>query len=242
MWYGVLQFIPVSILIWIATAVTLAVGVYCKQSNSVHFAHIWISTVKFFATGIAIICCLRFYSKHKAKLLKHSILLKLFTFKSIIGLNALQSVSEHTIHTHVDNERSTILTLWQFIISILTGQNVLKSTKYMTYHDINTGLPSLILACEMPIFSILLILAFPVTPYKSDTPAAGPLSAIFDALNITDLLSMFVRGPMRLVKEQQRQISVQDRFKTTRSATPLMSEDERSDQERVKEPLVGTTV
>lgn len=112
----------------------------------------------------------------------------------------------------------------------------------MTYHDINTGLPSLILACEMPIFSILLILAFPATPYKRNSPAAGPLSAIVDALNITDLLSAFVRGPMRLVREQQRQISVQDGLKMENVVSPLMSGDERNDQERVKEPLVGNAV
>jgi hypothetical protein len=77
----------------------------------------------------------------------------------------------------------------------------------MTYHDVNTGLASLILACEMPIFAILLVFAFPPMPYRSQGgPAAGPVSAIVDAFNITDLLSAFVRGPMRLVRDQQRQI------------------------------------
>lgn len=81
----------------------------------------------------------------------------------------------------------------------------------MTYHDVNTSLASLILACEMPIFACLLIVAFPPTPYKNlSGPAAGPLSAIVDAFNITDLLSAFVRGPMRLVREQQHQIFRQD--------------------------------
>ena len=77
----------------------------------------------------------------------------------------------------------------------------------MTSHDVNTGLASLILACEMPIFAILLVFAFPPMPYKSQSvPAAGPLSAVVDAFNITDLLSAFIRGPMRLVRNQQRQI------------------------------------
>jgi hypothetical protein len=77
----------------------------------------------------------------------------------------------------------------------------------MTFHDVNTGLASLILACEMPIFAILLVFAFPPMQYKSQSgPAAGPLSAMVDAFNITDLISAFVRGPMRLIKDQQRQI------------------------------------
>lgn len=91
-WYGVLQFIPTSIIIWIGTIVALAVGQYCRQSNSVHFAHLWITIFKFTVTTISILCCLRFYSKNKPKLLQHRILLKLFTFKSIIGLNVAQTV------------------------------------------------------------------------------------------------------------------------------------------------------
>jgi hypothetical protein len=94
----------------------------------------------------------------------------------------------------------------QFIISILAGQNVLEPSKYMTYHDINTALPKLILACEMPIFAILIFVAFAPAPYKKSSPAATSLSAIVDAFNISDLLSAFVRGPMRLVRDQQRQI------------------------------------
>lgn len=93
MWYGVLQFIPTSIIIWVATAISLVVGSYCKQSNNIHFAHIWITALKLIVTTVAILSALRFYGKNKAKLLQHRILLKLFTFKSIIGLNVLQTVS-----------------------------------------------------------------------------------------------------------------------------------------------------
>lgn len=56
----------------------------------------------------------------------------------------------------------------------------------------------------MPIFATLLFFAFPVSPYKGGQgPAAGPVTALIQAFNITDLLSCFVRGPMRLVREQQ---------------------------------------
>jgi hypothetical protein len=96
----------------------------------------------------------------------------------------------------------------------------------MTYHDVNTGLASLILACEMPIFAVLLVFAFPPLPYKTQgSPAAGPLNAIVDAFNISDLLSAFYRGPMRLVKDQQRQIRRQDSVKVA-----LVSS--RGDEER----------
>jgi hypothetical protein len=99
----------------------------------------------------------------------------------------------------------------QFLINILSGQDVLKPSKYLTYHDINGGLAPLLLACEMPLFAILIAVAFSTKPYKkAGSPAAGPVSAVIDAFNITDLLSMFVRGPIRLVRDQQRQILRQD--------------------------------
>lgn len=84
----------------------------------------------------------------------------------------------------------------------------------MTYYDVNFGLSSLILACEMPIFAVLLVLAFSPMPYRNQGgPSAGPLSAIVDAFNISDLLSAFARGPMRLIREQQRLILRQDSVK-----------------------------
>lgn len=93
MWYGVLQFIPSSIGLWIATAASLALGTYCKQSNSLHFAHIYILVIEIFVTTIAILNSIRFYGAHKKVLQKHRIMLKLFAFKGIIGLNGLQTVS-----------------------------------------------------------------------------------------------------------------------------------------------------
>jgi hypothetical protein len=92
MWYGVLQLIPMSIIIWLATIISLAVGTYCKQSNSVHFAHIWITVLKAIVTTIAILNCLRFYERFKSALKQHGVILKLFTFKGIIGINVLQTV------------------------------------------------------------------------------------------------------------------------------------------------------
>ncbi|KAG9185370.1 hypothetical protein G6011_07914 [Alternaria panax] len=188
-WYGVLQFIPTSIIIWIATAATLATATYCKQSNSTHFAHLWLTILVGYTTTVAIINSVRFYKTNQKLLQKHQITLKLVTFKGILGLNFLQS----------------------FIISLLAGHGKLKPTKYMTFHDVNTGLASLMLACEMPIFAVLVLFAFSPLPYKQQgSPVAGPLNAVVDAFNISDLLSAFYQGPMRLVRDQQRQIMRQD--------------------------------
>ena len=99
-WYSVLQFIPVSILLWIATATTLITGTYCKQSNSTHFAHIWLMVLDACTTTIAILNSINFYNRHKELLQKHRILLKLFTFKSVLGLNFFQSVRPDFMQLH----------------------------------------------------------------------------------------------------------------------------------------------
>lgn len=135
------------------------------------------------STVFAVLSCFRFYKAKKDQLAPHKVMLKFLAFKGIIGLNALQV----------------------FVIGILVGNGAIKPNEHMTYHDIKDALPSLMLACEMPLFALLLLRAFPVGVYKAEgcSPAAGPITAMTQAFNITDLLSCFIRGPMRLLREQQ---------------------------------------
>lgn len=112
----------------------------------------------------------------------------------------------------------------------------------MTFHDLNIGLPSFILSIEMPIFAILMFVAFPVSPYSSQGPAATSLSAIVDALNITDLLSAFVRGPMRLVRDQQRQILRQNSMRVDLDNTELQGYESRAPIGRSEAAKLGSVV
>ena len=107
-WYGVLQFIPASAILWAATAISLAVGTYCKQSNSPRFAHIWITVLKAITMVVAIIHSLRFYKRNKPLLSKHGILLKLMTFKGVgpkcanlaVGITCGTPIVGVDIHMH----------------------------------------------------------------------------------------------------------------------------------------------
>lgn len=96
MWYAVLQFIPTSIIVWFGSIITLATGTYCAASNNIHFAHIWITVLKFIVTTVAIIAVLRFYKRMKVQLAPHRAFFKLFAFKGIIGLNVFQTVRVST--------------------------------------------------------------------------------------------------------------------------------------------------
>jgi hypothetical protein len=79
-------------IIWTATCITLATGVYCAGSNSPHFAHIWLSVFKAFGTVLAVVAVLMFYRRMKTYLAPHNVFLKFFAFKGIIGLSVLQVV------------------------------------------------------------------------------------------------------------------------------------------------------
>ncbi|ORY11735.1 organic solute transporter Ostalpha-domain-containing protein [Clohesyomyces aquaticus] len=199
-WYNVLQFIPVSIILWLATVISLAVGTYCATSNSPHFVHIWTQVIKAISTVIAIVAILKFYKRMKPSLGPHKVFLKLFAFKGIIGLNFLQT----------------------FILRILVSSNVIKPNKYLSYDDISVGLPSLALACEMPLFAGLLFYAFTASPYKGRKVLSGngPVRAVVDAFNLLDILSAFVRGPMRLVREQKKGMMREDSVQLMQVQTP----------------------
>lgn len=86
----------------------------------------------------------------------------------------------------------------------------------MTYNDISVGLPNLLLSLEMPLFSFFILYAYRTTPYNSPKMgkefSGGPLGikALFQALNMTDILSAFVRGPMRLVRSQEGMLNHDD--------------------------------
>jgi hypothetical protein len=92
----VLQYIPASIIIWVATCITLGAEVYCAASNSPHFAHIWLTVFKAITTIVAIVAVFRFDKKMKSQLAAHKVMVKFFAFKGIIGLNLLQTVCHIT--------------------------------------------------------------------------------------------------------------------------------------------------
>jgi len=186
-WYMVLQFIPVSIILWIATVISLAVGTYCATSNKPYFVHIWIIVIKSICTILAVVSVLRFHGRMKSNLGPNSILLKLFAFKGVILVNLVQSV----------------------VISLLISCNAISPTKHLTYDNLKVALPNLLLACEMPFFAALVFYAYRVTPYKHSKTGKPLLrgsagTAIIQALNYSDILSSFMRGPMRLIREQEK--------------------------------------
>ena len=114
------------------------------------------------------------------------------------------------------------LSFWQAsAISVGTSTlNIVHPNKVLAYPDIKVGIPALLLCIEMALFAVLHLWAFPYAPYKTRAPVVyypSPdfdkggstdienerepksgglvgLSAVFDALNVWDIVKAFGRG------------------------------------------------
>ena len=107
----VVQYLPVTIVVAIATDGTEATGIYCRNSNGIHFAHLWVYFHQIFRTGwellltrlqlviiqsvsvaVAIMSIIRFMKERKGTFGPHGLIGKLLAFKLIIGLKFIQDV------------------------------------------------------------------------------------------------------------------------------------------------------
>lgn len=143
-------------------------------------------------------CVIQFYVQLKNELSSHKPFLKVLAIKGVIFLSFWQTMA----------------------ISVGTGEfDIISPTATLAYPDIAVGIPSLLLCIEMLLFSIMHIWAYPWRPYRQDAPpifyplpnkestappqenihvppAGGSigLKAIWDALNLWDVIKAFGRG------------------------------------------------
>lgn len=143
-------------------------------------------------------CVIQFYIQLKHELAAHRPFLKVLAIKGVIFLSFWQSSA----------------------ISVATSEfNIISASAKLSYPDISIGLPSLLLCVEMLLFAILHIWAYPWQPYQPNAPAifyptptkdsTAPLienvhippsggslggKALWDALNLWDVIKAFVRG------------------------------------------------
>ena len=141
-------------------------------------------------------------------------LLKLLSFKLIVGLQVLQNVSQEMIPSLLPSpQTSTKQTstnpvsffpffLSQLIFSYLKSSGDLHANNHLTFLDLSVGIPNLLVCGEMVIFAILFQFAYPVGPYlKSRNSLASyqggflGIKALLSAINVLDLLVGIVRAP-----------------------------------------------
>ncbi|KAF2758959.1 hypothetical protein EJ05DRAFT_509836 [Pseudovirgaria hyperparasitica] len=191
-WYLAIQLIPVSIIVFIITVVSKATGWYCNTSNSFAFSKSWIAWIENISIVLAVAGEIYFHVKQSDQLRPHGAWRKMIAFKSIVVVNALQLT----------------------IITALAGYQAIQPSEYMTWDDVVYGLPNLVICCEMPLFALLFLWTFRIAPYRiteDDDPreyrgGRFGLVAMGEALNIADILSTFIRGPVHMLKHQEQMV------------------------------------
>ncbi|MCJ1282678.1 hypothetical protein MMC26_002003 [Xylographa opegraphella] len=164
------QYIAVATLVALITDITQATGIYCNNSNSVHFAHIWLTIIRAISAAAAVLAIVKFTMAQKPNLPRHRIMFKLVAFKLIVFLNFLQT-----------------------IVFSFAGASFTPSTTF-SYLDMTVSLPAIIYCLEMVIFSVLFHIAYSFRPYVIKQPSnssyQGGMLGIFGivaAFNPVDL-------------------------------------------------------
>ncbi|KAI1629515.1 organic solute transporter Ostalpha-domain-containing protein [Exophiala viscosa] len=150
-WFAVFQYPIIALGVAIATDITQAASVYCLESSSIHYSHLWLEIASNVSLSFAITSVVKFYAALKKGLKHHKPLAKFLAFKLIIFLTFLQSI----------------------IFWILRSTHTLKGTNQLTWADVNFGIQTMIVCIEMVPFSIFFHWAYDVAPY--DLSKARPL-------------------------------------------------------------------
>ncbi|KAJ9607998.1 hypothetical protein H2200_008077 [Cladophialophora chaetospira] len=153
-WFSVFQVIIVAFGVSVATDITQAINKYCLTSSKIHFAHIWLTTIRSISISIAVLSCIKFYGALKKDLKHHKPLAKFLSFKLIVGLSFIQSI----------------------IFTILRSTHTLKESSTLTYADVNFGIDTMTTCIIMVPFSIFFHYSYNVAPYDLTKPRMLPLS------------------------------------------------------------------
>ncbi|KIX95022.1 uncharacterized protein Z520_09332 [Fonsecaea multimorphosa CBS 102226] len=196
-WVAIFQYCFIRVFFTIVSVITQAVNLYCLESLSPAFSHIWVMVFETISITAAMFCLIQFYIQIKDDIRQHKPLLKITAIKLVIFLSFWQTI----------------------VISVLTSAGFIKATKHIQTPDIKVGIPALLLCIEMAFFSIFHIWSFSWKPYvigskeqMSETVAGEGSSrasykggfvgerAIFDAFNGMDMLRATGRSARWLFK------------------------------------------
>ncbi|KAJ5979068.1 hypothetical protein N7501_002410 [Penicillium viridicatum] len=188
-WVGVFQYCVMRVLMTIVAVATQAFGVYCEESLSPAFAHIWTIVIESVSVTIAMYCLIQFYHQTSQDIKQHQPFLKILSIKLVIFLSFWQST----------------------LISLLVSEGAIAATDKIALNDLKVGLPELMINCEMAIFAILHLWAFSwktyaltnqsseVTDFYGNGKSAYQggrygIRALIDAMNPLDLFKAIGRS------------------------------------------------
>ncbi|KAH8921828.1 DUF300-domain-containing protein [Atractiella rhizophila] len=171
--WSVLQFVFLKPLESLASVITEAFNVYCVESMSYHFAHVYILSIDFVIVSVALYGLLVLYGLAKEDLEGRRPLAKFLTIKLSIFLTFYQG----------------------FVFTVLAHYNVITATEYWTVSNISNGLNALCTTIEMVLFSLLQFWAFNYHEYKlviqDERPPTSFWKSFLHSQNYTDFIIDF---------------------------------------------------
>ncbi|OCT50365.1 transmembrane protein [Cladophialophora carrionii] len=127
----------------IVSVITQALDLYCLESLSPAFSHIWVMVFETVSITVAMYCLIQFYVQIKDDIRQHKPLLKITAIKLVIFLSFWQTIA----------------------ISFLTSAGAIKANNTVQTPDIKVGIPALLLCIEMAFFAVFHIWSFSWKPY-----------------------------------------------------------------------------
>ncbi|KAI0312894.1 organic solute transporter Ostalpha-domain-containing protein, partial [Amylostereum chailletii] len=165
--WAVLQYCVVRPVTTLAAIVLNYIGLYCEESWSPGWGHIWITGIISISVSVAMYCLVQFYLSVAPYLVKQKPVLKMVSIKAVV-----------------------FLTFWQAsALSLLTMFDIVKDTPYMTAADINIGWGALLETLEMAIFAFVHVKAFSYKPYRPaarDAQRTPRLRALMHAMDFRE--------------------------------------------------------
>ncbi|KAF2097000.1 DUF300-domain-containing protein [Rhizodiscina lignyota] len=224
-WICVFQYPLAKTISAIIEIATQGAGVFCINSLSPHYAHLWCQIIDIVSIVLAVPRVIRFERRMKSQMdPKHKAFQKLLAFKGFVILQFIQLI----------------------IFGLLNGK-VFSPTAYVTYDDIYYGIPNTLTCLEGVIFSFLFLWAFNTSvyhpEYQNTQGRRMPFwRAIFNAMNFTDIVKG-VTFMFALITEGQFLPGSQNTYRSTTSRgsaeypltnvqRPRKPSDNSSDSER----------
>ena len=130
----VFLYLIIATLMTIVDIASHAAGTYCDTSLSPNFANFWVTVIKNVAIAVAVTAVFRLYGRLKPmpEFSVHKPLLKLLSFKLIVGLNFIQDL----------------------VFNIITQHALIHGNTKVTGKDIKYGIPNLLVVIEQVGFAI----------------------------------------------------------------------------------------
>ncbi|KAF7798182.1 hypothetical protein EIP86_009399 [Pleurotus ostreatoroseus] len=164
--WGVLQYCVIRPTSTLAAVILDYIGLYCEDSWSPGWGHLYITVIMSISVTIAMYCLLQLYMPVSHLLKPQKPLLKLIAIKAVV-----------------------FLTFWQASgLSLLTMFNVVKDMPYMTVDNINIGIGAILETFEMMVFAFVHIKAFTYKPYYDPPNRTLRLRSLVHAFNFKETI------------------------------------------------------